>query len=71
MRAEVGEELPEPGESITVRQREAIPFREIARVAFKRYPRRAMLGLSLFIGQAFLYNAVVSTSGRSYTGSST
>jgi hypothetical protein len=25
---------------------------------FKRYPRRAALGLSLFIGQAFLYNAI-------------
>ena len=38
-------------------QRETIPFREIARDR-PRYPRRAMLGLSLFIGQAFLYNAV-------------
>ena len=43
---------------ITVRQREAIPFREIATVAFRRYPRRAVLGLALFVGQAFLYNAV-------------
>jgi MFS family permease len=58
VREETGQELPEPGASITVRQREAIPFREIARVAIKRYPRRAVLGLSLFIGQAFLYNAV-------------
>ncbi|MEA2249858.1 MAG: hypothetical protein QOG70_100 [Solirubrobacteraceae bacterium] len=58
VRAEVGRELPEPGESIVVRQREAIPFREIAAVAVKRYPNRAVLGLSLFIGQAFLYNAV-------------
>ena len=43
---------------ITVRQREAIPYREIAAVTARRYPRRAVLGLSLFIGQAFLYNAV-------------
>jgi hypothetical protein len=28
-------------------------------VAFKRYPRRAFLGFALFVGQAFLYNAVV------------
>jgi len=58
VREQTGQELPEPTESITVRQRDAIPFREIARVAIKRYPRRAVLGLSLFIGQAFLYNAV-------------
>ena len=55
---EVGRELPEPEQYITIRQRDAIPFREIARVAFRKYPRRAILGLSLFIGQAFLYNAV-------------
>jgi len=59
VRNETGQELPEPQGSITVRQREAIPFREIAATAFKRYPRRAVLGLALFIGQAFLYNAVV------------
>jgi MFS family permease len=58
VRAETGEELPEPAESIVIRQREAIPFREIAAVTAKRYPKRALLGLSLFIGQAFLYNAV-------------
>jgi MFS family permease len=55
---ETGSELEEPGERITVRQREVIPFREIARVAFTKYPRRAILGLALFIGQAFLYNAI-------------
>ncbi|HEX3294800.1 MAG TPA: MFS transporter [Solirubrobacterales bacterium] len=59
VREESGRELPEPGESITIRQREAIPFREIAGVAVRRYPRRAILGLALFVGQAFLYNAVV------------
>ena len=58
VREEIGAPLPEPEKSIVVRQREAIPFREIARVAIQRYPRRAILGLALFIGQAFLYNAV-------------
>jgi MFS family permease len=58
VRAETGAELPPADQSITVRQRDAIPFREIARVAARRYPTRATLGLSLFIGQAFLYNAV-------------
>jgi MFS family permease len=61
VRRETAGELPPPPPeaTITVRQRDAIPFREIARVTMKRYPRRAVLGLALFIGQAFLYNAVV------------
>jgi MFS family permease len=59
VQAETGKDLPEPDRYITVRQRDYIPFREIARYTAKRYPRRAILGLSLFIGQAFLYNAVV------------
>jgi MFS family permease len=58
VRAQTGIELPEPDEAIAIRQRAAIPFRELAKVASKRYPRRAFLGLALFIGQAFLYNAV-------------
>jgi MFS family permease len=58
VREETGEELPEVDDSITVHPRERIPFREIARTAFSKYPRRTVLGLSLFVGQAFLYNAV-------------
>jgi MFS family permease len=58
VKRETGRELPEPSEEIVVRQRDAIPYRELARIAFKRYPNRAVLGLALFIGQAFLYNAV-------------
>lgn len=50
--------LSEPDTSITVRQRRTISFREIARTAFQLYPRRTVLGLALFVGQAFLYNAV-------------
>ncbi len=55
---ETGEELEEPDATIRVRQRDRIPFREIAVTAFRDYPRRATLGLALFIGQAFLYNAI-------------
>ncbi len=60
IREQTGAELeePDPDASITVRQRETVPFREIARVAFGKYPRRAILGLALFVGQAFLYNAI-------------
>src|SRR4051812_8090047 len=50
--------LEEATGEITVRQRRAIPFREIANVAFEKYPRRAWLGLALFVGQAFIYNAI-------------
>jgi MFS family permease len=59
VQADTGVELPEADQTITIRVREAISFRELASAAIKRYPRRAALGLSLFIGQAFLYNAVV------------
>jgi MFS family permease len=55
---ETGEQLEKPDKTITVHQRERIPFREIARVAFGKYPRRAILCLALFVGQAFLYNAI-------------
>lgn len=56
--AETGRELPPPAGEITIRQRESIGFLTIARTVFRRYPRRAVLGLALFIGQAFLYNAI-------------
>jgi hypothetical protein len=55
---ETGQKLEAPDGTLTVRQREAIPFREIARVAFKLYPTRAVLGPALFTGQAFMYNAL-------------
>jgi MFS family permease len=67
VRDETGQELEEPDDSIKVRQRRAIPFREIAKTVFKIYPKRAVLGFSLFIGQAFLYNAVTVTLGLTLT----
>ena len=54
---ETHQTLSEPEGSLTVHPRKTISFVEIARVAFTRYPKRAILGLALFIGQAFLYNA--------------
>ncbi|HEY2579013.1 MAG TPA: MFS transporter [Streptosporangiaceae bacterium] len=55
---ETGEALAEPREEITIRQRTVIGFVTIARTMFTQYPRRTVLGFSLFIGQAFLYNAI-------------
>jgi MFS family permease len=64
---ETGQTLPEVHDSIRVRQRKVIPFREIARVAFKTYPKRSILCLALFVGQAFLYNGLVFNLGTLLT----
>ena len=55
---ETGTHLAEPRQSITIHQRKSIGFIPIARTMFGTYPRRTILGFSLFIGQAFLYNAI-------------
>jgi MFS family permease len=55
---ETGEKLEQVDDTITVRQREKIPFRTIGKTAFKLYPRRAILGIALFVGQAFIYNGI-------------
>ncbi|MEV6026164.1 MFS transporter [Streptomyces sp. NPDC052036] len=56
--AEKGEPLPRPEREITIHQRKTIGFLDIARTVFSQYRKRAALGFSLFIGQAFLYNAI-------------
>jgi MFS family permease len=58
---ETGERLEQVDESLRIRQRKSIGFGVIAHTAFKLYPKRTILGLALFIGQAFLYNAVFFT----------
>jgi MFS family permease len=66
---QTGQPLPEPqGHPLKVRQRQTISFLEIAKVAFTLYPRRAILGVALFIGQAFLYNGVTFNLGTLLTG---
>ncbi len=55
---ETGRPLPEPEGEMTVRQRRTIPLALIVRSVVTLYPKRTVLGLGLFIGQAFLYNAV-------------
>lgn len=61
--AQHGGDLTEPDDSITIRQRKSIGFGEIAKTAFKLYPKRTVLCLALFIGQSFLYNAFFFTYG--------
>ncbi|MET9615225.1 MFS transporter [Kitasatospora indigofera] len=56
---ETGESLPAVTEKpIRIRPRGPLGFVTIARTVTTRYPRRTVLGLALFIGQAFLYNSV-------------
>jgi len=61
--SETGKNLPSVSETITIRQRRSITIAEIAKVVFTRYPRRTILCFSLFVGQAFLYNAFFFTYG--------
>lgn len=68
VRQSTGQQLEETRSTITVRQRRTIPFRTIARTAFKVYPKRAMLGLALFIGQAFIYNGITFNLGTLFSG---
>jgi MFS family permease len=64
---EVGDEsssrLEDVGDdkAIEIRERGPVGLGEIARTVLGTYRRRAVLGLSLFVGQAFLYNAVFFT----------
>jgi MFS family permease len=67
VRDSTGRELPEPQESITIRQRRSIGFGTIARTVFRLYPRRALVCFALFVGQAFLYNAYFFTFGTVIT----
>jgi MFS family permease len=54
--------LPEPeGEPLAVQQIERLNFAKIARYVVANYPGRGVLGLSLMVGQAFLYNAIFFT----------
>ena len=64
---ETGKSLPSVSETITIRQRRTIPLPLIAKTVFTLYPRRTVLCFSLFVGQAFLYNAFFFTYGDTLT----
>jgi MFS family permease len=60
---ETGKDLPTVSDTITIRQRRTISIPEIAKTVFTLYPKRTVLCFSLFVGQAFLYNAFFFTYG--------
>jgi MFS family permease len=64
---ESGKELHDVSETITIRQRKSIGIPLIAKTVFTMYPRRTVLCFSLFVGQAFLYNAFFFTYGDTLT----
>jgi MFS family permease len=59
--ADTGQELLEPRRRIRIKQRPPMGIGEIASVVFRMYPKRTFVGLALFTGQAFLYNAIFFT----------
>ena len=60
---ESGKTLHDVSETITIRQRKTIGIPLIAKTVFTMYPKRTVLCFSLFVGQAFLYNAFFFTYG--------
>jgi len=55
--------LPEPQGSMLMRPVGTVSYSRIARTMLKEYPTRSLLGFSLMVGQAFLYNAIFFTYG--------
>jgi MFS family permease len=55
--------LAAPGATLRLQPRAGLDYRSIARILFRRHRRRALLGLTLMIAQAFAYNAVFFTYG--------
>jgi MFS family permease len=58
---QTGEKLKPVHDTIEVHERGSMGFGAVGRTLVQTYPRRTLLGLGLFIGQAFLYNAVYFT----------
>src|SRR3954469_15861391 len=59
--ARTRQELIPPRRTIRIKQRGPMGVGEIAGVVFRMYPKRTFVGLALFTGQAFLYNAIFFT----------
>nr|WP_163509740.1 MFS transporter [Fodinicola acaciae] len=61
VRQQIDGDLEPVDDRIRVRQRDRTSFGEVGQTLLRTYPRRTLLGLGLFVGQAFLYNAVYFT----------
>ena len=59
--AEVGVSFEKDHKQITMRAVRMAPWRDVLHVLLRRYPKRAVLGLSLMASQAFFYNAIFFT----------
>jgi MFS family permease len=57
----VDERLPEPDETIEIRQQRSVGFGPVVKAVFGEYRRRSILGFMLMVTQAFLYNAIFFT----------
>ena len=55
--------LPEPQGTMLIRPTGTVSYGRIIRTMLKDYPTRSLLGFSLMVGQAFLYNAIFFTYG--------
>ncbi|HUL40318.1 MAG TPA: MFS transporter [Burkholderiales bacterium] len=59
---QTGKKLKEPsGDFLTIHPHKSFGLRLIARTMLRKYPKRFILGLTLMISQAFLYNAMFFT----------
>lgn len=63
MREDKIKTLPEPEGHIWIRPQGTVSFLRIGKTMLKEYPTRSLLGFSLMVGQAFLYNAIFFTYG--------
>jgi MFS family permease len=58
---ETGEKLEMPEDFLTIHPQKTFGFTIVAKTMFTKYKTRSILGLSLMVSQAFLYNAVFFT----------
>ena len=62
VRQSTGQDLPPlEGKPIKIKTQGTISFTRVAKTMFGQYRKRAVVGFGLFIGQAFLYNAIFFT----------
>ena len=61
VKKDTGEKLNMPEDYLTIHPREHFGFGIVAQTMFGKYASRSILGLSLMISQAFLYNAIFFT----------